>query len=162
MTDERRALRADDEARFADRHAGHRSHRWSMQGYRELHCGACCPPPPMSVSQLEAIGRILSAPVKERDAHWWRLTLMCGHRAEARAHMSHGARWHPPTHRCPDCEKTRGVVESECLGTPEVELPDGVTSSTVPPRRRSGTRAELQAENAALRARLAELGVLEA
>jgi hypothetical protein len=36
-----------------ERHRGCRLHRWSLGGQRTLHCGYCCPMPPLSVEQAE-------------------------------------------------------------------------------------------------------------
>jgi hypothetical protein len=49
------------DADFSARHEDCRSSRWTVSGSRALHCGYCCPPPPLSERQLEQIATLLSA-----------------------------------------------------------------------------------------------------
>lgn len=49
------------QADFAARHKDCHSHSWSVSGSRTLHCGYCCPPPPLSERQLERLGTLLRA-----------------------------------------------------------------------------------------------------
>jgi hypothetical protein len=59
MTDAEREAYEAAEADFRRRHADCHAIRWSVSGSRTAHCGFCCPPPPLSEQQLEAIAKLL-------------------------------------------------------------------------------------------------------
>lgn len=113
LTDEQRVIYDADQQRYRDMHPDCNSHRWSMAGSRATHCGFCCPPIPMSPEQYERIQRILSGSVRrEEELDIWERTLTCGHTVQQSVHHtnrepSFSTQW------CPECELTRGVVESE-------------------------------------------------
>lgn len=118
LTPEERPAYDAAEADYRERHASCGSHRWSMQGSRAQHCGFCCPPIPMSQSQYERLGRLLSGFSKPRDEELdiWERTLTCGHRVEQGVHHTNSGPSFS-TQWCPECEVTRGVVTSEKIMT---------------------------------------------
>jgi hypothetical protein len=142
-----------DEDAFRNRHAACHSHRWSIEGFRGTHCGECCPPPPLSAQQVERLAVLLSGPTTATDQHHWQLTLTCGHLLEVSAHKDNRPTWHPSVWQCTHCETSRGVVASMHLSPLAMEAPTSATKANASQRRR--TRAELEAENAALKAELA-------
>ncbi|GLY85992.1 hypothetical protein Airi02_039210 [Actinoallomurus iriomotensis] len=54
------AAAAAEEAAFQEHHAICNAVRWSIQGRAGVHCGRCCPPPPLSPRQLRAVMKIAS------------------------------------------------------------------------------------------------------
>lgn len=58
LTPEQRARYEAEEAIYLAAHAGHNAHRWSMTNSLTMHCGKCCPPPPL-FAQLNRPGDIL-------------------------------------------------------------------------------------------------------
>lgn len=101
------------ETRYKQMHPDCRSHRWSMQGSRTTHCGFCCPPTPLSESQLEAVAQIFRGHVRrEEELDIWALDLTCGHRVDHSVHHTQRY-WTGSTVHCPECGSTRGVVTSE-------------------------------------------------
>lgn len=114
LTDEERTEHEHAEEDFKARHPGCRSHRWSMSGSRTIHCGFCCPPPPLSERQIQDISTILASAARPDPAELdtWRLTLTCEHTInKTQHHMT--TNWSASTVHCPECEQTRGVVISE-------------------------------------------------
>jgi hypothetical protein len=111
MTEVERADHEAAEAAFKHRHSDCRSHRWSMSGSRTVHCGSCCPPPPLSNRQIEAIGAILVGAGSPDPAQLdtWRLTLTCDHVIDRTQHASN-SHWNSSTTQCPNCHRTRGIV----------------------------------------------------
>ncbi|MGN6330319.1 MAG: hypothetical protein ACTHOD_01550 [Motilibacteraceae bacterium] len=102
------------QADFAARHRDCRGHRWSMSGSRALHCGYCCPPPPLSERQLERLSTLLRASRPDSaELRTWRLTLTCDHVIDVQQHKSH-AEWTTNVRHCPTCKQTRGVVTADC------------------------------------------------
>lgn len=115
MTDLERREYEVSEAAFKARHPDCRSHRWSMSGSRTTHCGFCCPPPPLSEKQIEAISEILGRHRPNPDElDTWQLTLTCDHTIDKTQHSSH-IYWSSSTAACPTCQQTRGIVRSEKL-----------------------------------------------
>ena len=101
------------DAAFTERHQDCHAHRWSMEGSRATHCGLCCPPLPLSASQMENISRILNSVTRrEEELDVWALTLTCGHRVEHDVHYTKRY-WSGSTVHCPECGQTRGIVTSE-------------------------------------------------
>jgi hypothetical protein len=88
LSDDERARYDAEQSRFKSAHASCRSHSHSISGSLTKHCGKCCPPPPMSPSQLERI-RTLLTPTAPHELMVWRLRLYCGHTVERTAHRSH-------------------------------------------------------------------------
>lgn len=89
LTDDERARHDAEEARYKRDHPECHSHRHSVSGSLTLHCGKCCPPPPMSPTQREEIGRLLSTRTPPAQLMRWRLRLFCGHVVERTAHYTH-------------------------------------------------------------------------
>lgn len=101
---------------FRERHGDWRSHRWGLSGHRAIHCGYCCPPPPLSDRQIEQIAQILSsARVRKKDLDAWDLMLTCGHVVRRTQHCEHD-RYSARVADCPERGARRGVVTSERVG----------------------------------------------
>jgi hypothetical protein len=113
LTNEQRQDREEADALFSERHKDCHAHRWSMEGSRTTHCGLCCPPLPLSPTQIETLSRILNDVTRrEEELDVWTLTLTCGHRVEREVH--HMTRyWIASTVPCGECRATCGVVTSE-------------------------------------------------
>lgn len=60
LTDEERTRYDAEQARFKQAHSECHSHRHSVEGSLTLHCGKCCPAPPLSPEQRETIGKVFS------------------------------------------------------------------------------------------------------
>jgi hypothetical protein len=113
-----------------------------MGGHRALHCGYCCPPPPLSDRQLEKIALIFSsARVRTENLDSWDLTLTCGH-AVRRAQHRDRHRFALHVTDCPACQRRRGVVAAQRVGPVDDE-------------RGQAARDRLAAEVAAAQAKLA-------
>jgi len=113
LTDEEREAHDRAEERFRVLHPNCGESRWSVDGSRVTHCSLCCPPLPLSESQIETISRIFqSHKVREEELDVWSLALTCGHRAERSVHHTQHY-WVGSTTHCPECGVTRGVVTSE-------------------------------------------------
>lgn len=170
MTPEQQADYDCEGAKWQERHGNCHAGRWSMQGSRTQHCSYCCPPPPMSQKQAEALRDILR-PARERnltDLVVWELVLTCGHTARATAHRDHGS-YSPWTTR--ECEQCGGeifgvisalqigradeVERSEKAARQEQQVPRGPKPPSKTALRRRLREAEQQAE--ALRLQLAAL-----
>lgn len=116
MGDDERRLYDAQQAEFRIRHPDCRAHHWSMAGSHAEHCGFCCPPPPLSINQIEHIRTIFEQAGQPNpdDLDVWRLTLTCGHFSERSQHRSN-THWSGSTTRCPSCDQTRGIVTAESL-----------------------------------------------
>lgn len=113
LTEHERADHDVTEAKFKQLHPDCHAHRWSMEGSRSTHCGLCCPPLPLSPSQIETVSRILSGHVsREEELDIWALDLTCAHRTEHSVHHTQRY-WIAATVLCPECRVTRGIVSSE-------------------------------------------------
>jgi hypothetical protein len=89
MTRDERARYEAEEQRYKALHGSCGSHRHSVSGSLTMHCGKCCPAPPLSPSQIKQIGRILGNPTPPHMLMRWQLRLYCGHVIEKRAHYTH-------------------------------------------------------------------------
>jgi len=116
MTAQEREAHQAAEADFQHRHAECHAMRWSVAGSRTTHCGFCCPPPPLSEKQIEAILSIFASADHPNPAELdtWRLTLTCGHVTDKTQHSSN-TYWSASTTHCSTCGQTRGIVTSEKL-----------------------------------------------
>ena len=78
------------EAAYKERHGECRAHRWSMGGSRQLHCGFCCPPPPLNPRQIEDLTKLMAAWKKPdpKEMDTWELTLRCDHAVHKVIHHS--------------------------------------------------------------------------
>ncbi|CAH0302144.1 hypothetical protein [Rhodococcoides fascians] len=105
------------ELEYKAKHAGHEAHRWLMPGSRQLHCGYCCPPPPMSPQQGDRIAKMWREMVKGIERRGpdalvaWNLELTCGHSTTTRTHKS--AYSTGAVAECEECGRTRGVVSNK-------------------------------------------------
>jgi hypothetical protein len=88
LSDAERTRYDAEQHRFDVLHAGCGSHRHGVSGSLTMHCGKCCPAPPMSPAQLARIGALLT-PSPPHELMVWRLRLYCGHTIERSAHRSH-------------------------------------------------------------------------
>lgn len=89
LTDEERVRYEAEQERFKQDHGDCHAMRHSVSGSLTTHCGKCCPPPPLSTTQLKEIGRIFASPTPLRDLMRWRLRLHCEHVVERTAHRTH-------------------------------------------------------------------------
>jgi hypothetical protein len=69
MTVKQLTAHDDDDVEYLRRHGKCRSHRHSVSRSLVTHCGHCCPPPPLSPSQVEKIAAIFLR--AERDTQDW-------------------------------------------------------------------------------------------
>jgi hypothetical protein len=70
LTPEQRVEYDAREAAYRERHGECRAHRWSMGGSRQLHCGFCCPPPPLSPRQIGDLTRLMAGWKKPDRRRW--------------------------------------------------------------------------------------------
>ena len=134
------AAREREEARHKAQHTECRAIQWSGGGY--LHCGNCCPPPPLSPEVLNRIAPILRDILlrPRTELMRWRLRLFCGHVVEATAHYSH-KRYPSDSIECPDCGLDPAtVVAAEAIGRVDEPPP---TAPTPRQRRVNARRAGL-------------------
>jgi hypothetical protein len=115
LTPDQRAEYDRVEELFRDRHRSCRSHRWGLDGHRTLHCGYCCPPPPLSPRQVDRLSQIFSFPRRPEDQDAWDLELTCGHTVRRTQHHDHD-RYSARVVECPMCEQRRGVISAERIG----------------------------------------------
>ena len=169
MTPEQRADHDREEARYLARHGECRAHRESVAGNRTLHCGYCCPPPPLGAEQVEAIRRLLggrSAQPDPASLMVWEVTHTCGHAVRRRQHRDH-REWNLySTDECQECGgEIRGVISAVRIGPlTEVERGEEPAAGRVPTRPKQPSKAalrrrlrEVEAQVKALRIQLAQL-----
>jgi hypothetical protein len=117
LTPDQRAACDRAEELYRERHRDCRSHRWSLGGHRALHCGYCCPMPPLPAEQARRAAQVLSS-VRTRpeglDA--WDLMLTCGHTVRRAQHRDHGDRHSWQVTECAQCGQRRGVVSAQRTG----------------------------------------------
>ena len=113
VTEQERIEHDAAEAAFKQLHPDCHAHRWTMEGSRTSHCGLCCPPLPMSASQIETVSRILNGLVRRKEElDVWAASLTCGHQVQREVHYTNRY-WSASTLPCLECGVTRGVVKSE-------------------------------------------------
>jgi hypothetical protein len=155
LSDDERVRYDAEESRFKAAHASCRSHRHSISGSLTMHCGKCCPPPPLSPSQRERI-RALMSPTAPHELMVWRLRLYCGHTVERTAHRSH-LTVHSAfsgSVRCTECGcDPATVVDARVVGlAAEPTRPESAPVARKPTRAALERRIEeLEAEVARLR-----------
>lgn len=164
FTDEERARHEAEEARFKARHPECHSHRHSVSGSLTLHCGKCCPPPPMSPSQREEIARLFSHRTPPEQLMRRRLRLVCGHVVERTANSSHKSIHNAFTGSttCTECGLDPAtIVDAEAIGLAAETLTAAVAGrpTSVTPKVRKPTKAELEAKVRELEAEVARLQV---
>jgi hypothetical protein len=89
MKPEERARYDSEAEQYAALHGTCGSYRHSASGSLTMHCGRCCPAPPLSPSQIEGIRQIVGRRTAPHELMRWRLRLFCGHSVERQAHVSH-------------------------------------------------------------------------
>lgn len=153
MTAEQRADYDAAEVEYLARHADCHAHRWGIRGSRVMHCGYCCPPPPVEPAALEKVWAILcgSKPQPE-ELDTWRLTFTCWHVVEKTQHRTH-QRWSGSTATCEDCGQTRGIMEKERLPADEVRRRADIARLTqeLEQAKQDRARAQKKADAAARR-----------
>lgn len=162
FTDEERARYEAEQDRFEQDHGECHAMRHSVSGSLTTHCGKCCPPPPLSPTQLKEIGRIFASPPPPQDLMRWRMRLYCGHVVERTAHRSHmtiHAAFTGST-RCTECGMDPAtIVDGEAIGLQE-EPPRPkweAVPAAAPSRSRKPTKADLEARVRELEAELRRL-----
>jgi hypothetical protein len=120
LTPEQKVESDAREAAYQERHGECRAHRWSMGGSRQLHCGFCCPPPPLSPRQIEDLTRLMAGWKKPdpKEMDTWELTLRCDHAVHKVMHHSN-QHVYASVVECPECGEPRGILTAERRQTPE-------------------------------------------
>lgn len=161
LTDEERIEHDAAEAAYRAAHPDCESHRWSMSGSRQTHCGLCCPPIPFSPETLDQVRRILDRiPAnRDRELDTWALLLTCDHRLERTQHHTNSY-WSASTVHCPDCDVTRGIVTTERITDAEARsrVAEDRRKAAVDRARRAVSKAEQQAEAARQKLAVLEAG----
>lgn len=118
LTPEERAEYDGEEVRYRERHADCHSPRWGYSDSATQHCGYCCPPPPLSPSQIEKLAKLFESfgETDPRQLDEWELTLTCDHSTRRTQHRSNGQWNNCGVVPCPECGTTRGIIESRLLG----------------------------------------------
>lgn len=151
LTEQERIEYDAAESAYQAAHPDCQSHRWSMNGSRQAHCGLCCPPIPFSPETLEEIRRILDRVPANRDHELdtWALTLTCDHRIERTQHHTNSY-WSASTVHCPNCDVTRGIVTAERITDAEARsrVAEERRKAAIDRARRNVVKAEEQAEAA--------------
>ncbi|WP_396910906.1 hypothetical protein [Mycolicibacterium sp.] len=156
FSDAERARYDAERARFTARHGSCGSHRHSVSGSLTMHCGKCCPMPPLSPGQRAQLG-VLLRPTPPHELMVWRLRLYCGHTVERTAHASHTT-----VHaafsgavRCGQCGCVPAtVIDARAVGLAQTppHSPAPTLAERKPTRRELEKRIQqLEAENARLR-----------
>lgn len=142
FTEEERTRYDAEEFRYKERHPDCHAVRMSVSGSLTLHCGDCCPPPPLSPGQIESLRKILGSPTPATELMQWKLRLYCGHTVVRTAHKSHKSAssaflgWGQD---CSVCEQPAAIVDAKAVGL--LESPP-VTRPVPKPAR--VTRAQLE------------------
>lgn len=158
LTHDERARYEAEEARFEEAHRDCHAMRHSVSGSLTMHCGKCCPSPPLSPRQIERIGRILDRPKQPHELMRWQLRLYCGHVVERRAHYTHKTLHAAFTGSvdCPECGRDPAtIIDGEAMGL-EGEPPDA-GKAAVTPAPRKPTKANLEVKIRELEAELERL-----
>lgn len=153
-----RARSDADEFRFKEAHASCGSHRHRVSGSLTMHCGKCCPPPPLSPAQCDRLATLLREPTPAHELMTWRLRLYCGHTVEQRAHASHKtvhAAFTGST-RCAECGCDPAIIiDAHAVGL--VAPPPGMGTRPIAVAVRKPTRAALEKRITELEAEVADL-----
>lgn len=162
-TPEQQADYEREQARWEEQHGECKLGRWSTEGSLAMHCWGCCPPPPLSQEQREAVESILGpvrSPERRASLDVWEATLTCSHTVRATAHHSGG---HPHgAQECPQCGgELFGVIAWMRIGPLTEVEPEPGAALRRPPARQPSKAAlrkrlrEVEEQAAALRAQLA-------
>lgn len=158
MTNAERARYDAEEARYTEDHGDCHAVRHSVSGSLTMHCGKCCPPPPLSPAQIEHLRRILGRPKQPHELMRWRLRLYCGHVVERQAHYTHKTLHAAFTGSlaCPECGLYPAtIIDGEATGL--AGEPHDAPKPARTPVPRKPTRAELQARVRELEAEVERL-----
>lgn len=146
MSNDERARYDAEEARYTELHGDCHAIRHSVSGSLTKHCGKCCPPPPLSPGQIEAIRRIFRAPQHPHELMQWRLRLYCGHVVKKQAHYTYKTLQEAfsGSTSCPECGLDPAtIVDGEAIGL-SGEPPGATKAPSSSARRRQPTKAELE------------------
>lgn len=144
MSDEERARYDAEVVAYNEVHGECHSARHSVSGSLTMHCMKCCPPPPLSPTQLEKISALLGRRTPPYELMVWRLRLYCGHVVEKQAHSSHKtvAAAFSGHVSCPECGLDPAtIVDAVAVGLVEDPPGTAVADHPSPPR---STRAQLE------------------
>lgn len=158
MTPDEHARYEAEASRFEKAHGDCHAMRHNVSGSLTIHCGKCCPSPPLSPGQVEKIGRILGGPEQPHELMRWRLRLYCGHVVERRAHYTHKTLHAAFTGSvdCPECGLDPAtIINGEVIGL-EGE-PPGAREAVVALAPRKPTKADLEVKVRELQAELDRL-----
>lgn len=107
---------------------------WRLEGCATRHCSQCCPPPPLSPAQLQALSALPPPPPPDSLCI---LKFTCAHRTVV---LIVATSFPPTTGPCGDCKANRGVVEARLVtyhgsddsppGAREVAAPSDRMSNT--------------------------------
>lgn len=168
FSEEERVRYEAEEERFAEAHAGCGAGRFRVGSFSITgHCLRCCPPPPLSPGQLRDVQSLMESAKAAKSTQprvRWRLRLYCGHVVERSAPVAvkvWSQAFTSPL-ACAECGLDPAtVVAAEAVA---VEPTPGTGRARAVGRGRSSaagrskpSRAALEAEVSALRARVAEL-----
>lgn len=160
FTDDERTRYEAEEARYKAAHGNCHAHRHGVSGSLTMHCGRCCPPPPMSGEQIERISSVFSRIQKTPDYELmrWRLRLYCGHVVERRAHHTHKtvhAAFTGGHGACPECGLDPAtIIDAEAVGLAGDPPRPAAAAQPKPPK---PTRAQLEARVRELESELESL-----
>jgi hypothetical protein len=148
MTPEQRADHDREEERYRARHGECRARRESGADSRTWHCGYCCPPPPLSVEQVEGLRQLMSSWPEPNQASLvvWELTHTCGHTVRRRQHQDH-KEWNLySAYECQECGgEIRGVISAVRIGpVPSVERSEKPAAPRAPAGRKPPSKAALR------------------
>lgn len=157
LTPEQREEYEAQNAAYAARHKDCRAHCWSVSGSRTTHCGACCPPLPLSRTQAGKIQSIMQSHHQSvKHLRRWALTLTCDHKQEVTRNVQDQA-WSSGVVDCTVCGQARGVVEA----TPGEAYREDPSGRQVVAPRPTGptapTKRELEAQLGQAQRRIQEL-----
>lgn len=144
-----------EEALYTRAHGQCHAHRHSVSGSLTMHCGRCCPWPPLSPTQVERLSNILRHRTPDHELMRWRLRLFCGHVVERTAHHSHKTVQAALSNQdCPECGLDPAtIIDAEPLGL----LGEPPRRSTVSQSIAKPTRRQLEARVHDLEAELERL-----
>ncbi len=118
MTAEMLAEYEAENALFRERHGDCQAMRWSLSGSRTTHCGACCPPLPLSPDQLTRLRSILAGASRSaRELTTWALELRCGHETRATQHRDHDQWLGGRVKGCPVCRSPAASCKQQSCRT---------------------------------------------
>ena len=157
LTAEERVRYDAEQEAYKSVHGSCGSHRHSVSGSLTMHCGKCCPAPPLSPSQITRLGQLLGTPAPPHDLMRWRLRLFCGHVTERQSHITHRTVQAAFSGAiiCPDCGlEPASIIDAVAVGpVGEPETPRGVCR----PSSAKASRAHLEARVRELEAEVERL-----